>query len=45
MDLDVADDLYTEDSYIPLSARQGVVLREMIENVATDAEIDSIFNN
>lgn len=43
MDIDCADDLYTNDPYIPLSARQGVVLRQMIENTATDADIDALF--
>lgn len=43
MDFMVIDDLVTEDPYSALSANQGVVLREMIENVATDADIDALF--
>lgn len=43
MDFEVVDDLVTNDPYAALSARQGVVLREMIENVASDADIDGIF--
>lgn len=51
MDFEVVDDLVTEDPYAALSANQGVVLREMIEDVAasataaeaiTTAEIDTI---
>lgn len=44
MDLEVIDDLVTDDPYSALSARQGMVLRQMIENVATNADIDAIFN-
>lgn len=43
MDIILADDLYTNDSEAFLSARMGVVLREMIEDVATESEIDAIF--
>lgn len=43
MDFEVIDDLVTDDPYAALSARQGMVLREMIENTATNAEIDAIF--
>lgn len=43
MDYEVIDDLVTENPYAALSARQGVVLREMIENVATDSDIDALF--
>lgn len=43
MDIDVVDDLVTDDPDAALSARQGVVLREMIENTATLAEIDALF--
>ena len=42
MDFEVVDDLVTEDPYAALSARQGVVLREMIEDTITNAEIDAI---
>lgn len=43
MDFEIVDDLVTEDPYAALSANQGVVLRQMIENVATDADIDALF--
>lgn len=43
METEVIDDLVTNDPYSALSARQGMILRQMIENVATDAEIDAIF--
>lgn len=43
MDIDVVDDLVTDDPDAALSARQGMLLREMIENTATDADIDAIF--
>jgi hypothetical protein len=44
MEVEVIDDLVTDDPYSALSARQGMLLRQMIENVATDSEIDAIFN-
>lgn len=44
METEVIDDLITDDPYSALSARQGMILRQMIENVATDSEIDAIFN-
>lgn len=43
MDINVVDNLTSTDPYSALSANQGRVLREMIETVATDAEIDAIF--
>ena len=43
MDFEVIDDLVTDDPYAALSARQGMVLRQMIENTATNSDIDSIF--
>lgn len=43
MDLEVIDNLNSNDPYAVLSARQGKVLREMIEDVATDADIDALF--
>ena len=44
MEVEVIDDLVTNDPYSALSARQGMVLRQMIENVASDSDIDAIFN-
>lgn len=49
METEVIDDLVTNDPYSALSARQGVVLRQMIENFitnneASDSDIDAIFN-
>lgn len=44
METEVIDDLVTDDPYAALSARQGMVLRQMIENVASDSDIDAIFN-
>ena len=43
METEVVDDLVTNDPYAPLSARQGMILRQMIENVASDSDIDAIF--
>lgn len=43
MDFEVIDDLVTDDPYVALSARQGMVLRQMIENTATTADIDALF--
>lgn len=43
MDIVVVDSLTSTDKYAALSANQGRVLCEMINNVATDAEIDAIF--
>jgi hypothetical protein len=44
METEVIDDLVTDDPYAALSARQGMILRQMIENVASDSDIDAIFN-
>lgn len=44
MDLEVIDNLESSDPYAALSANQGRILNEKIENVATTAEIDAIFN-
>lgn len=44
METEVIDDLVTDDPYSALSARQGMILRQMIENVASDSDIDAIFN-
>ena len=44
MEIEVIDDLVTDDPYAALSARQGMLLRQMIENIATDSDIDAIFN-
>lgn len=44
METEVIDDLVTNDPYAALSARQGMILRQMIENVASDSDIDAIFN-
>lgn len=44
METEVIDDLVTNNPYAALSARQGMVLRQMIENVASDSDIDAIFN-
>ena len=44
METEVIDDLVTDDPYAALSARQGMILRQMIENVANDSDIDAIFN-
>ena len=43
MDINVVDNLTSTDKYSALSANQGRVLNEKIENVATDADIDAIF--
>lgn len=43
MDINVVDNLTTNDPYSALSAKQGKVLYDMITNIATDVEIDSIF--
>lgn len=43
MDINVVDNLTTNDPYSALSAKQGKVLYDMITDVATDAEIDAIF--
>lgn len=43
MDINVVDNLTTNDPYSALSAKQGKVLYDMITNIATDAEIDTIF--
>jgi len=40
---EVIDNLESTDTTAALSANQGRVLREMIENVATEADIDAIF--
>lgn len=40
----VVDHLESEDATAALSANQGRVLKEMIENTATDEEIDAIFS-
>lgn len=44
MGIQVIDDLESTDPYSALSANQGNVLYKMITNVATDSDIDSIFN-
>lgn len=46
--INVVDNLTTRDATAALSAKQGVVLREMIEQIttpetATDEDIDAIF--
>ena len=43
MNVEVIDNLTSTDKYSTLSANQGRVLHEMITNVATDDDIDSIF--
>lgn len=47
-EIEVIDNLTTEDGYNALSARQGVVLNQKIENhledLITDSDIDSLFN-
>lgn len=43
MDINVVDNLTTNDPYSALSAKQGKVLYDMISNVATDADIDALF--
>lgn len=43
MDINVIDNLTSTDKYSALSANQGRVLREMLENVATNDDIDAIF--
>lgn len=43
MDILVVDNLTSTDPYSALSARQGKILYDMISNVATDAEIDALF--
>lgn len=44
MNIEVIDHLNSTDSTAALSAKQGNVLYKMISNVATDSDIDSIFN-
>lgn len=44
MDFEVIDDLLSDDPYAALSARQGKVLREMIEDVAADVEAGGTSN-
>lgn len=41
--IDVIDNLESDDAFAALSAKQGKVLYQMIQNTATDAEIDAIF--
>lgn len=43
MDLNVYDGLDSTSTLRALSANQGRILNEKIENVATDADIDAIF--
>ncbi len=47
-EIEVIDNLISEDSYNALSAKQGVVLNQKIENhvadVIVDSDIDSLFN-
>lgn len=43
MDIDIIDNLTSTDPYAALSANQGRILHEIITNVATDSDIDSIF--
>ena len=47
-EIEVIDNLTSEDAYNALSARQGVVLNQKIENhlddLITDSDIDSLFN-
>lgn len=43
MDINVIDGLTSTDKYAALSANQGRVLNEKIENVATNDDIDAIF--
>lgn len=43
MDLEIIDDLNSTDGFAALSANQGRILRLMIENVATDDDIDALF--
>ena len=43
MDLEVIDNLNSTDPYAALSANQGRILNEKINNIATVAEIDAIF--
>lgn len=43
MDINVVDNLTTNDPYSALSAKQGKVLYDMITEVATDDDIDALF--
>lgn len=42
-EINVIDNLTSEDATAALSANQGRVLNEKIENTATDEDIDAIF--
>lgn len=44
MNIDVIDNLKSSDPTAALSANQGRVLYNMINNVASDSDIDAIFN-
>lgn len=44
MGTEVIDDLNSTDPTAALSANQGRILYGMITNVATNSDIDSIFN-
>lgn len=44
MGIEVIDNLNSTLSDAALSANQGRILHNMITNVATDSDIDSIFN-
>lgn len=43
MEIDVIDNLDSDDQYAALSARQGKVLYQMITNTVTNDDIDAIF--
>lgn len=43
MGTEVVDNLTSTNAYAALSANQGRILHNMITNVATDSDIDSIF--
>lgn len=44
MSIEVVDNLINTNAYAALSANQGRILYNMITNVATDSDIDSIFD-
>lgn len=44
MGIEVIDDLDSTNSFAALSANQGRILYNMITDVATDSDIDSIFS-
>lgn len=44
IDIEIVDNLTTDDAYSALSARQGMILNQKIENFISTSDIDSLFN-